>query len=337
MEFRLSVISFAVLSLMVIWLFVQSVLNSLHLGFGSLTLVKVVVLLLLVHRLRLEWVAVRNARGALLENPMFGPEGIGQFMAVVLGTLGTFFLSHQFGLGAVLAAGAVGITASLQFRKFQVPAYCGAFVGMACNAVFFTYFHILVAGILGGVLFVLGTGVLNGFGGKLGTIAFFGTVGASVLTVSPLQEGTALSLDTALLITVCSVLGAVLTHIMTARAGFGPVFSSGFMGVLGGVMLPYLFLETGGLLAVVFFCASFAGMTAPNRLSGEKAIAVAGLCTALFFVYSFPLFAGSGGKLGTIAFGSTIAVAGALDVRDRVWAWLEGSRDQSRQPEREAA
>ena len=337
MKFRLSAFSFLVLSLMVIWLFVQSVVHSLQLGFGPLALVKGVVLLLLVHRLRLEWVSIRKTKEELLDKPLLGPEGAGQFLAVVLGTLGAFVLSHQFGLGAVLAAATVGITASLVFPKLQVPAYCGAFVGMACNAVFFTTFHILLAGVLGGVLFVLGSSVLNGFGGKLGTVAFFGTVGASVLTVSPLHEGTVLGVDMVLLVAVCAVLGAVLTHIMTARGGFAPVFASGFMGVLGGVMLPYLFVETGGVLAVVFFCVSFAGMTALNRLPGEKAIALAGLCTALFFVYSFPLFAGSGGKLGTIAFGSTIAVAGAVDVKDRVWAWLRDSREESRQPEREAA
>ncbi len=329
MRFRLSIVGFAILALMVIWLFFLSFVNSLQMGFGFLVVAKLLILLLLLHQLRLEWQSVLLKKEEILGRPMFDREGLLQFLAVVVGTLAAFFLSHQYGLGAVLASSVVGLGAALFIPRLQVPAYCGSFVGMACDLVFFTYFHITLAGLLGGLLFVLGRRVLNGFGGKLGTIAFFGTVGASFLTVSPLRVGDSLSWDLAVLVTVYSVLGAVLTYIIGEQLNQSVVFASGFMGFLGGVMLPFVYPEVGEVLAVVFFCASFAGMSSLSRLPGEKYVAIAGLFSALIFVYSFPLFDGSGGKLGTIAFGATIAVGGYVDIKTRVKEWFR-RRDKNR-------
>lgn len=66
------------------------------------------------------------------------------------------------------------------------------------------------------------------------------------------------------------------------------------------------------LLAAAVFAASFAGMSSPKRIPDERWIAVTAVGVALVFTYTIPFLGGSGGKLGTIAFGSCLGVHGAL-------------------------
>ncbi len=94
------------------------------------------------------------------------------FAAVLSAAIVTFIISHYLETGPVVAAGLVGVISTLVIPKFDVPAYCGAFVGMSCNTVFVTFEQLVLAGIIAGLIFVLSKNVFNGFGGKLGTIAF---------------------------------------------------------------------------------------------------------------------------------------------------------------------
>jgi len=89
---------------------------------------------------------------------------------------------------------------------------------------------------------------------------------------------------------------------------------SAIVGLLGSLFLPVLHPERGGLLAVMAICASFAGMSAPERVPNEGLIALAGLFTALIFMFTSPYLGGAGGKLGTIAFGSVSSIQGMLAV-----------------------
>jgi hypothetical protein len=236
------------------------------------------------------------------------------FVAVLAGALVTYVLSVDLRLGAVVASALVGVMAAVLLPKYGVPIYCGSFVGMASPALLLNHGGVAAAGAVAGLIFVLCSGLFDGFGGKLGTIAFTGCVlvglhrgaGFASLPVMLWREGW--------LVVVYSILAATTTFAINIYLDRGPVMASGLVGLVGGLLLPALYPEIGGTLAVMVICSSFAGMCNSRRCPGMPLMAVSGLIAGLLFLYSAPYFGGAGGKLGTIAFGSVIAVRGVPDL-----------------------
>ncbi|MEH0158529.1 hypothetical protein V6R21_31055 [Limibacter armeniacum] len=108
---------------------------------------------------------------------------------VMLGASASYCLNVEAHLGPVLAAGIVGVFASFipsfskksEFLKQVPPAlYCGAFVGMSQEKVAHDHTFIIIASFVSGMLLVHSKNVFNGFGGKLGTIAFGGVTVTSL-------------------------------------------------------------------------------------------------------------------------------------------------------------
>ena len=222
----------------------------------------------------------------------------------------TFELSHTFGLGAVLASALIGLIGGIFFPQFGAPIFCGSFVGMCSADVYIHGYDVLLAGAFAGLVYILGREVLNGFGGKLGTIAFAGTLLTGLglkrqFIISPVPP-----FELAWHIVLYAAIAAVLTYWLSVSFKWSPVCASAAVGLAGGLLLPLLHPVSGGMLAVVVFCASFTGMSAPERLPGISLMVMAGLFTGIIFLYSMPIFGGAGGKLGTIAFGSSLAVWG---------------------------
>lgn len=240
----------------------------------------------------------------------WGRSDAANFLGVMGGALLTFALSVDLGLGPVVAAGLVGVMATLVLRRWDVPIYCGAFAGMACNSLLHGYGHMLLASGLAGGIFVASKSVFNGFGGKLGTIAFLGCIGASLLTGRAFGSAPVPGWNVGTYLLGYSVIGAVLTYVLNVRLGHSPVISSGLVGLAAGLILPVLHPGIGSMLGVMVICASFAGMSSKQRVPNELYVALAGVLCALVFMYSSPHLGGAGGKLGTIAFGSVIALAG---------------------------
>lgn len=236
------------------------------------------------------------------------------FIAVVAGAMISYFINVKLGLGGVVAAGLVGVAAALVLPKHDVPTYCGSFVGMASAALLPTYYHVLLAAVIAGAVYVMTKSVFNGFGGKLGTTAVTGCVFAALLTGNKLGSAPVPAGDVVLLYAFYSALGAVLSYGVKERFKHNAVISSGLIVLLGGLLLPALNPQMGGALAVVTACGAFAGMSAPARVANVFNMAVAGVFCALIFAYTAPYFGGAGGKLGTIAFGSVISLYGMLNL-----------------------
>jgi len=237
-----------------------------------------------------------------------------EFLAVVIGALTTFYLSVNIGLGAVIAAGMIGILAAMIAPKYSVPAYCGAFVGMSSNLLLFNLAEVLLASSFAGIVFVLTRDVFGGFGGKLGTIAFIGastagfTLGREFI-FTPVADWTS-----NFYFILVALIAAPLTLHLNCNLKNGPVLASGAVGLLSGLVLPVLFPQLGGTLAVVATCASYTGMSNTKRCPRMWGMLVAGLFTGVLFVFAVPLLGGAGGKLGTIAFASIIATDGFLEL-----------------------
>ena len=252
---------------------------------------------------------------------------LSQGLAVILGGLAAYALSHELGLGPVIAASLVGLLASLIWPETSIAAYCGAFVGMTSDILFFNYWEVAVAGLIAGGVYIMTRDVFNGFGGKLGTIALVGTALTCLslnreFLILPVAgwEANALVMATAMLATP-------LTFYFNIARKHGPVLASAIVGMTGGLILPALLPQFGPTLAVVAICASFSGMTSKDRCPKFWHILVTGFFTGVVFVYSTPLLGGAGGKLGTIAFGAVLGTCGLK----KWFGWLNGLRKSENQ------
>ncbi len=107
-----------------------------------------------------------------------------------IGAIITYWLNLEFHTGIVLAAGITGLGSSfLPFinrrsvilRELPAAIYCGAFAGMTAPFIAKGYFFIILAGLFSGIILILSKSTLQGFGGKLGSIAFGGVAFVSLI------------------------------------------------------------------------------------------------------------------------------------------------------------
>ena len=90
-----------------------------------------------------------------------------EFLGVFIGGIASCIFCRDLQLGSVVAASLIGLIAYLIVPKYAVPVYCGAFVGMTSNALLFTHSEVAIASASAGIIFVLSSYVVGGFGGKL--------------------------------------------------------------------------------------------------------------------------------------------------------------------------
>jgi len=237
-------------------------------------------------------------------------------LAVLGGALVTFAGAVELGLSPIVAASLVGVVAAVVVEDLAVPVYCGAFVGMTSPALFGSYWAVTLAAVLAGVLFTAAHPVFHGVGGKLGTTAFVGVLLTAVPTAGPFPTGPIPTAPVLLATIGVAAVGAVATFAIHARSPASPVLASGLVGAVGGLVLPTAVGAAGGLLAAATYSASFAGMTSPERIPNEWWIGLAGVGVGLVVAYTTPFVGGSGGKLGTIAFGSCLGIHGTLRAVD---------------------
>ena len=324
-----SIIGFSILAVMTLILFALTFTGTyITHGITWLLLLQVLFFLSLVYEdYRLK---IKDFTEMKIKESSFERDDVYNFLAVVLCALITYVFSYHLEMGPVVASGLVGIMAALIISKHTVAAFCGSFVGMACNTLLINHWYVLLAGIIAGLVFVFSKNVFKGFGGKLGTIAFTGCVWAALITRRGFTGDSIVNWDTGKYLLIYSVLAAVITYILNVRLNNSAVISSGAVGVSAGLIMPVIYPQMGAIIAVMMYCASFAGMANLERIPNEIYMVITGILCALFFIYSAPYLGGAGGKLGTIAFASCIIMRGFLDFGDFVKEnWSESLLEKS--------
>ncbi|MFA9417204.1 hypothetical protein [Natrinema sp. HArc-T2] len=243
-------------------------------------------------------------------------------LAVATAAVLTYGLNVHAGLGPVRASALVGLAVGLVLPQVGGAAYCGSFVGMVSSTVLPSLEGVAIAGTVAGLAFVATADVFGGFGGKYGTLALFGCLTSVTLLGADYAAGSTLVWGVVPAIVVVAVVTAVATVILRTHAGASAVVASAAVGLAAGLAFPIVLPALGSTLASVAFCASFVGMSSADRLETLGQVAGAGLVCGLVYVVVAPALAGAGGKLGTTAFVSCLAVAGGLElptlVRSRV-------------------
>lgn len=316
MNFNCSVISFSIFSAIAVKLVLFSTVMAIRWEHWLPMVLKTIALLFLIyevlHECKKNLILEKDKINAIVYERSY----YSVVTAVLIGALVTFFMSNELGLGPVVASSVVGLTGAMASKKYQIPIYCGSFVGMSSILMYGDYQSLLFSAIISGILFLIAGSVFSGFGGKLGVIAFGGTMTYSIITgnayvVAPFQTEAANSL-----IFLYMIMGAVATYIIHHKSRLSAVESSAVIGLIAGLVLPMLYEASGNYLAVVMFCGSFIGMSSSDRLVNMSHVVVSGTLAALFFIYTQNIFIGLGGKLGAIAFVSILSINGAIKISD---------------------
>lgn len=237
-----------------------------------------------------------------------------------LSALITYFLVQQFKLSAVIASALVGLLGAFLLPKLAVEIFCGSFVGMCSGAVIPKYFELTLAGAIAGLIFYLAKSFFAGFGGKLGTMAFL-----SVLITCLIYGGKGITpigdqkIEFSWVVILVAALSTLLTYLLSNYKNLGVVKGASIIGLIGALVLPLLFPDLGKVLPVIAYSASFAGMSSKLRLPTIFPVLVAGLITGIIYLFSFPLYNGVGGKLGTIAFGASLATWGLSQIYENIF------------------
>lgn len=287
------------------WLSLVSALDSGHyISFAF----KIFIFILVGYQLFYEGYLLWQKRMEIQKKNLRLKEDALVFISLVIGAMLTFFISEQFGLNAVLVSGFVGLLASIFIPKYQIAIYCGSFAGMASGLLFGHIGWIFISSIFTGLLFVFSQEIFKGFGGKLGASAFWGTFITALLAECYHKTVIELEIVVQWEVIFYFVLGAVFTNQLHLISKKSTVFTSGVFGVIAGILLPIFYPEEGLMLAAALFSGTFIGMTKVERFDKSIYYLLASIFGGIIFIYSQTYFNGLGGKLGAIAFISSLAM-----------------------------
>ena len=286
---------------------------------NSIFLFSIFLLFLLFVLVSIICVFIKN-KNTFKQNKIISKDTIMDILFVFLSANLTYFLVCYFKISSLVVSPAVGFFGAFIFRRRQASIFCGSFVGMT-NPALLEFFPIILAGLLASFIYIFSREVFNGFGGKLGTVAFTGSLIIALLMGHSITNNVAFTKGESLYILLISVLASTLTYILNVRLKLGPVLSSSIIGLLGALLLLNKNVNFCVTLGTAIYGASFVGMTSKKVFANEGLIALAGMVFGLIFCYSPTQFCGVGGKLGATAFVSVLCIYGITHVIKKLF-WL---------------
>ncbi|AFM04974.1 hypothetical protein Fleli_2611 [Bernardetia litoralis DSM 6794] len=105
------------------------------------------------------------------------------------------------------------------------------------------------------------------------------------------------------IILILGSLGGAITTFTLQKQGFSVVVAPCIVGLIGALIGHYL---KSYHLPLSIFAGAFVGMTSP-AIASTWLIVLAGIFAGFLYKISLNIFAGFGGRLGTVAFISTLA------------------------------
>ncbi len=237
-------------------------------------------------------------------------------LMVIVGVFATYSIVHFFELSIVLASCLIGLFGHFLARKYEAAIYCGSFAGMV-SVILFGFFEVLVLALICAFIYILTKPLLSGYGGKLGAIAFM-----SSLIVHSLFSDGFLVVESNLhlgLLLVTTTIGVVFTFYLQHYFKFTPVFASAILSFFFALIFIYL-IPSHLDYVIVFFSASFIGMSSKERIPHFIFVILSGLILGFIYYIFIRYFNGLGGKLGLIALISVIITSGIskLFVKNRL-------------------
>jgi hypothetical protein len=225
---------------------------------------------------------------------------------VILGVFVTYSLNHFLGISVVLASSFTGLVAYFFIRKRDIAIYCGSFAGMVSVSLF-GFIEVSVLALICAFIFILTKPLFKGYGGKLGTIAFM-----SSLIVHSIFADEFVLVSTNFnffLLILTTLAGVLITYYIKYFFKVSAVFASALPSLVFALIFIYLIPDNSDYV-VVFFSASFIGMSSQKRLKNIYFVILSGVVLGLIYDVFIELFNGLGGKLGLMAMISVIITGG---------------------------
>lgn len=104
-----------------------------------------------------------------------------------------------------------------------------------------------------------------------------------------------------IIILLVAMFAGLITYFISNILNKGAVLASAVVTLVSGVVLPYFFPTTGGNLAAMAACASYAGMISTKNAPRLWNMAIVSLITGVLYITASNAYVGVGGRLGTIA------------------------------------
>jgi hypothetical protein len=175
--------------------------------------------------------------------------------------------------------------------------------------------------------------LFNGYGGRLGAIAFVASVACLLVTgllirlllndfqVVVLKDSTAFSEKAPMAMILTSAAGSLLTRVLAANVdstvpGLNVVLSAAVCGLVGGILFPSL-LPLGAVASLYWYAGTFAGMSSTSILDSHRGIFLAGAMTGAILAALHYYGNGAGGLLGFSAFVAVIVVKSTSEFLNR--------------------
>lgn len=231
------------------------------------------------------------------------------FVFAALGVVITYELTLLFSVSTVITSTAVGILGYLLFKKYSMAIYCGSFAGMTSSLIL-NHYEIIVLAILCAFVYLFIKTILNGYGGRLGTIAFVSTT----IVVILFNKTEILPSDTynIWLIIVFSILGVIIPYLIQRKLNQSSLISSAVPSLLIGLVsliYPSMLIYSG-----IFFTASFAGMSSKSIIPNLYSALSVGIILSIIFFAFFNFYNGFGGKMGLSALISVIIYVALINI-----------------------
>lgn len=120
------------------------------------------------------------------------------------------------------------------------------------------------------------------------------------------------------MIVTVSVLATCLTYIINNKTNRGPVFASAIVALSSGILLPYLFKESGTTLAVMATCGSYAAMVSKEKFPRIRDMIFVGIICGIVFILATNVFVGVGGRLGAMGAISGFTWLGIKKIKNKI-------------------
>lgn len=227
----------------------------------------------------------------------FSLELVVEVVALIIAGVITYYVGSI--LNPILAASLMGLVGAMLIVKYKDAIYVGAFAGMSS---IFNIYQFLIVLLLVSIIYFLIKNTFNGIGGKGGLTAFLGGLAVflflnfnpNITVFKPLEY---------LLLVGVGILSSMATYFL-AKYLENNVLSSGFIGLIFGIILLFFNKDIMVFVALIGYGATFIGMQ--NRYKFYL-LAVASILFVFLFSYSY-FFTGVGGLLGFLAFLSSVPI-----------------------------
>ena len=233
-----------------------------------------------------------------------------EVLAFLLGVVVTFGLHVVFSWPVVLASAVVGLVGFVLLKEYATALFAGSFLGMS-DVLLLSEGWLVLASVIAVIAYFIFKPVLIGFGGKLGWVAWMGSVSVFLIRFESFEAAARIAFDPLIFFSGVILFGLATFWLKNHRL-LDAVAASAILGlVLGGIEGTVV----AGLSVYVipWYGATFVGMSSNDRFH-SKSLIIALLLYGTLFYLIHPYYPLTGGKLGALSFVSTLVVWGTLQL-----------------------